>query len=788
MSTTHRLACSSMIAAAVVAAMSVARAHPAPAVGAAAPQGWSPHARHKKHRVGRLHGVVITASAPKQAPTRAPLKAVQPTSIIGRQYIENNQAQTANYSDIVGIAPSVVDIEPNGPGLGNSKGLSIRGFQDGQYNLTWDGIPVGDSNDFSHHSAEYFMPQDIGRVSVDRGPGDAAAVGYATFGGTVALHTKQPLDQPLATVYGTYGSFNTRLIGAELDTGVLRNYGDLRAYLDYRQLKSDGALSGATIDRKNVFMKVERDLGENTLLTFVAMYNANSGGNAAIVGATSYPYVAVSQYPYTSSMPGQAQQFGKGYGLSSNPASQAYTGYNYDNFNTDFEYLGLRSVFGNVQVDNKIYTYAYYHRGWNGLDPNGGCLDYGQVSGPSGVTDGTFPAGACTPNGTINGPTNIPGQHMYLNYRNWGDMLRFKQIFGPGELRYGAWFNYQSYHRYQANIDMSDNDGWNALGTYPDGLSKAINRLIDGTFTTVQPYIQYTWNIMPRLQFTPGVKYAYFERHDIAPLEQKTKAPLNYRQSWGKALPSVDLHYAIAKHWAAYLQAAEGYLAPNENLFYVPNPQQSDASIAPESTKNYQIGTTWSSRRLSASVDAYVIDFSNQVAHRKIGSLEFFYNNGGVKYRGAEAEATYYVGEGFSLYGNASYNSAKVDDTGLQVTGVPKETAAAGVIFNNGLWYGSLIGKYVGSNWGDVGADAAGSTINIYPIASNTVVNASLKFTVPGGEVLPKGMKIGVQVFNLFDTRDINSLAGYTGNNVPLFYFIAPRSVMLNVSVPLGGA
>jgi hypothetical protein len=45
-----------------------------------------------------------------------------------------------------------------------------------------------------------------------------------------------------------------------------------------------------------------------------------------------------------------------------------------------------------------------------------------------------------------------------------------------------------------------------------------------------------------------------------------------------------------------------------------------------------------------------------------------------------------------------------------------------------------------------------------------------------------------VRVFNLFDTRKFSSLAGYTGNNVPLFYFVAPRSVMLNVSVPFGGA
>jgi TonB-dependent Receptor Plug Domain. len=174
-----------------------------------------------------------------------------------QHYIENTQAATANYSDIASIAPSVVDIEPNGPGLGNSKGLSIRGFQDGQYNLTWDGIPVGDSNDFTHHSAEYFMPQDIGQIIVDRGPGNASTIGYATFGGTISLLTKEPLDKPQTTLYGSFGSFGTALLGAEFDTGVMKNYGDLRAFIDYRQLKSDGYLSGASTQRKNLFIKAE---------------------------------------------------------------------------------------------------------------------------------------------------------------------------------------------------------------------------------------------------------------------------------------------------------------------------------------------------------------------------------------------------------------------------------------------------------------------------------------------------------------------------------------------------
>lgn len=721
-------------------------------------------------------------SAPHQAPTQGSLKAGQPQSIINQHYIENTQAATANYSDIVSIAPSVVDIEPNGPGLGNSKGLSIRGFQDGQYNLTWDGIPVGDSNDFTHHSAEYFMPQDIGQIIVDRGPGNASTIGYATFGGTISLLTKEPLDKPQTTLYGSFGSFGTAVLGAEFDTGVMKNYGDMRAFIDYRQLKSDGYLSGASTQRKNLFIKAEKPVGDNSLLTFVSMVNRNSGGNAAIVGATSAPYVSVSKYPYTSTLPGQIQKFGPNYGLSSNPLSQAYTGYNYDEFQTDFEYLGLKTSVGDVQIDNKLYTYAYYHSGWNGLDPNGGGCDYGQVNCLN--PDGTFPAGADTPNGTINGANNIPGQHMYLNYRNWGDLLRMHQTFGPGTLHYGVWLNYQTYHRYNSEIDFSDNQAWNASGTYPNGISKAVDRLINGTFTTAQPYIQYDWNLTSQLQLRGGLKYAWFQRHDNAPVEQKSKQPLDYTQTWSKLLPAVELHYAIAPNWSAYAQVAKGYLAPNENLFYIPNPQTGASAVEPEQTTNYQVGTTWRSKALTLSGDLYNIDFTNLVQSRTVAGQKYFYNAGGVKYRGAEMEATYYIGSGISLYGNAAYNQAKQDSDGLQLAGVPKTTGAAGVIYNRGAWYASLIAKYIGSNYGDIGVDANGNPAGIYQIPSSTILNAAVNYTVQDASFLPHGTKIGLQLFNLTNNTKINSLAGYTGGNVPLFYTNAGRSFMVNFSVP----
>jgi len=84
-----------------------------------------------------------TASA--VAPTQSSLYATQPQSVITREFIEQSVAPTAEYSRVVVIAPSLSGNSSNGPGLSETK-IIMRGFSDDQYNITFDGIPWGDTN------------------------------------------------------------------------------------------------------------------------------------------------------------------------------------------------------------------------------------------------------------------------------------------------------------------------------------------------------------------------------------------------------------------------------------------------------------------------------------------------------------------------------------------------------------------------------------------------------------------------------------------------------------------
>ncbi len=665
------------------------------------------------------------ASAPYQAPTQAPLSATEPQSDISQQYIQQNVAATANYTDIVQISPSVVDVDPNGPGLMESQGLSMRGFQDGQYNVTFDGIPWGDSNDFTHHSTSYFMPQDIGGINVKRGPGNASNIGYATFGGTIALTSKEPLANNALTPYLTIGSFNTTIEGLEYDSGAPKNQNDATAFMDYKQVDSNGYLNYASQKRNNWFFKLLKPISDSSVLSVVAMQQDLHQNTS--IGATQ----------------AQINQYGPTFALNANPSSQAYYGYNYDDIKSDFEYIGLASNLGSVKLDNKLYTYGYNHHGFNGEDPNGE-----------------------TPNGTFYSPSDVPGQKMAMIYRSGGDILRLTQALGSGDLKYGMWLDNQRNTRWQYEIDASNGGALNPPN------ATATDRDMYDTLLTMQPYVEYAWKITDALTLTPGLKYSYFRRSINANVNQGSGGPLDYSQSWTKALPALTAHYTINRNWATYAQVAEGFLAPNLNIFYTTNPAAS--SVNPEQTTNTQLGTTWKSDRLTTSGDLYYIDFNNKIASRTIAGTTIFFNEGGAIYQGAEGEATYYVGQGFSLYGNLSYNSAKEKTTNLTLPNAPKTTGAAGVIYNSGSYYASLLDKYVGSRYGDTG--------ETQPLSSYSVANLALNYKMSNMGAL-KDAKVGFLVNNLANKTDIYALAGYTGGaNTPLYWTLPGRNYELTLA------
>jgi len=128
-------------------------------------------------QAGQISAVSTPSKAAATAPAQASLDATQPQATISHTFFEQAKSPVSDFTGIANIAPSVSGgISANGPGLGESKN-TLRGFQDGEYNVTWDGIPFGDTNGPTHHSTAYFPASIINSITVERGPGNASNLG-----------------------------------------------------------------------------------------------------------------------------------------------------------------------------------------------------------------------------------------------------------------------------------------------------------------------------------------------------------------------------------------------------------------------------------------------------------------------------------------------------------------------------------------------------------------------------------------------------------------------------------
>ncbi len=689
-------------------------------------------------------------SALTQTPTQADLNITQPQSVIGLDWISNHVAPTADYATIASIAPGVTNVSPAGPGLGESKQMTLRGFNDNQYNVTYDGIPFGDTNDFSHHTSSYFPAKMIGQIVVDRGPGNASTIGEATFGGTVALSSKDALDSFAFIPTQSIGSYDTRLTNLEIDSGRLDDLNGGKFILSGQYLSTDTARTNGDTTRKTGYIKYVQPIGNSTELTFVSNYNYINFNNPNLSSLTLQ----------------QIAQLGRNFGLNNDPTSLNCACYNYQTKQTDLEYIGVHSQLSNSwSLDNKLYTYAY---------------------------DNTSHESPYV--GTKASKTNIGGYVKINNYRAWGNTLQVAHTDDIGQFRTGGWYEYTNNDRSSVAIDYGRGGAidvkagqplqgsFNAKGVY----SGPYKYTMEDQLHTGQLYAEYEWYATDGLNITPGVKYLQISRDIEAPINQTTKTPLYYSQTWRKTLGYLTANYLLRDDWSIYATAAQGFLTPNLNEFYVPNPALNNP--APEQTMNYQFGTVYKTDRFNADADLYYINFKNYAFSTTIpGTTDaVYYLARGAYIKGVEGEMTYFVGHGTSVFANGSLQDATFKGSQLDIPNVPNRTAALGVMYEDSGFFASLYDKYTGGQKAynsNFNPDVASSVTSTVSTGGYWQAAMSIGYGQNLTNAAIKSYKIRLQVDNLFDAHDlvINSVSGNTGS----YYVLPGRSWFLSVSAAL---
>ncbi len=690
-------------------------------------------------------------SAPALAVGQAPLTATQPTSVVSDKILRDVVKPTGDYNETAKFTPGFVTNNTNGTGDSKS---GWRGYQDGQFNVTFDGIPFGDANDPSHHSAAYFPGAFLSRVTIDRGPGDASQIGYAPFGGTLGLWSLALSDRFGGSVEGSYGNFNTYTLNVTGQSGKVLG-GDTRAVVSVQKIHTNGVISYGTNDQTQGLLKIEKKFGDLTVTAF------------ATGGTENYNNVNAITYS-------QWQTYGKNYGqVNGNPNTQQYVGYNNSHKATDLEYLKAQGDIGLFHFDNTLYTYSYYYPQYqtNGADQsiegiasiaNGGTLVKTPYPGKGmpGSTSYTYPV----PNG------DVTGYNKYNNYRAFGDALRlshdFTEPYFAGQLRAGLWYEHISNDRYQQYWDYTTNTSYQTIGAAAGIPANASYKLfLTSKLTTAEPYIEYEWHPTDRLSITPGYKYVSITRDHEATVNQTTLLPVNFSKTYTANLPYLTARYQVNNEISVYAQASKGYLIPTVSAFYVLDP--STSTISPQTTTNFQVGGVFKSNQFTLSGALYRIEANNFPITNTVNGLTYYQNGGSARYQGAEIEGTYAIGHGLAFYASGALIQAKFikgANTGLRIGDAPSYTAAGGLVYDDGMFFGSFLTKFVGDAYGSGGQQLASATLNpsLNHIGgwNSTDLVMGIRTDVLKKMGFGESAEVKFGVNNMFDNRNITAIGG----------------------------
>ena len=745
--------------------------------------------------------VVITGTLfnPDVAPAKASLDITQPQTIIGRSYIEDSVSPTADYVTILAITPSLTGADVNGPGLsdGNVKN-TLRGLPDGQYGMTYDGIPFGDTNGPTHHSASYFPGTTIGAIEVERGPGNAGNLGPSTYGGSINMYSEPLRDLARAKGSLSFGSFDTMDQNVNFQSGDINIYNlpVTRIMFNFQNTTSDGALTLQSIKRDNELLKIESQLTPNWTLTLFGNYghlkeylDDNNGATLA-----------------------QVSVYGKSFAMQdTDPKLPTYFRYNVVNKWTDMDYLRLKgNVADGFKLDETFYTYAYVNKT---LSPRSILQTITDINNNTAQGIG----GKFNPIvGGVTRPNDIPGYQKLNAYRVWGNIIRGSADYElgsiTGQVRAGVWWEGSATQRVRFDFDSTlclaqGINPWLTLGTScqdssltPKSAVKVSgqgNPIYNGFAETLehsgwqqyQPFLEVDIRPVEALTITPGVKYVDWDHTTIAVVEPKLLKPFTGSFRTTRTLPFLEANYKLTNSWSVYAQYAQGIYVPDISSFE----QKTTVEVFPkaQTTTNYQVGTVFYADNFTFDADVYYIPVNNNIVSENcslIGGLSgytCFVNTGEALYKGIEGETTYAFNEdvmngalrGLVAFVNGSVNSAK--SQGLYIKQAPMWTAAAGLVYKRDGVKISLIDKMVGPQYSD-NADSVNYKVHAYN-------NADLTLGYDFGT-----FEADLGIYNLFNSRSILAIT----ENDPTFvvnrllstdqyYFQAPRSFMITLKASL---
>jgi iron complex outermembrane recepter protein len=766
----------------------------------------------------------IDSIAAQAAPSGGFIEERTPQSLVSNTYIENFTSPIADFGELVQVVPGAFTTSSNGVGLGQSK-TYFRGFQDGDYNIDFDGIPFYDTNTPTHHSWAFFPSQWVGGIDFDRSPGTASTIGPTPFGGSIHLLSEPLMSEMNIRATASYGTWNTKLYEGSFDSGPFGLFGSparSNMFIDVHHMSSDGYQTFNQNIRNAGSILYQYQFSPHTVLTgFSGVIQLTSNGpNISSSRCMLYGVSATNAYSCTSAdtTSGLLPYTGAGvkFLLTDNSDPTSWFDYQYNHYQvpTDFEYVGLKSELGKGwTIDIKPYTYNYDNGElYSNATPITEYTNAQVVANPSLVPNSYITGGKAYYDGVAIAPCNVQvvkkgiaalpcGIDKYNSYRKYGETAVVTKAASWGNIRTGMWYEWARTDRHQYPSDPAN--GW---------ADQPLGKFNEQFWTnSYQPYAEIEFHVTPKLNVTPGVKLAQYtidvlhHADDGSTVGELTctsttaacPATIENSGSFTAWLPALDANYRLLPNLSVYAQGATGSIVPPSSVYdYNQTAASANAAIPQLSTPpkqqkstTYQIGTVYKGQHFTFDADAYHIRFQNTYSSTTdtittdpdYGDAIYYLNPSSIT-KGIELETTIIPTPGLVLYlngsaGNAYYsgtlnaNTTSSSETnpvneqapsGLWVAQAPTDTETEGLTYTRQGFDAGLTNKRVGTERVDNGAYH-----NQGDIPAFSSLDGYFNYTIRSHSIFDQ-TKIRLSGTNLLDSHNMQSnTLGGTAN--PLF-------------------
>lgn len=525
------------------------------------------------------------------------------------------------------MTPSLITTSDAGAGMGYTS-MRVRGSDPSRINITANGIPINDSE--SHQVFWVNMPDlasSLRDVQVQRGAGTSTN-GAGAFGASVNMVTDAPSETPYSELSGSYGMYNTNRQTLRVGSGLLGDHWSFDARISH--MGSDGYIERASSKLWSYFGQAAyRNHG--TLVRLIAF------------GGKEETYMA---WDYASKE--DMEKYGRRYNpcgeYTDSEGNRAYYRDQKDFFTQHHFQLHMSQTLGDYWRMSAALHYTKDDGYYNQYKTGRTLVEYGldNFTDADGVevTKSDLVRLKYNQNGFGGGLVNV-------NY----EKDRWNVVFG------GAVNNFHGHH--------FGNVAWvrNYVGPI-DPLQKYYDnkgRKFDANVYARATYdINRDFSAFADLQYR-HIKYTIDGVSDNYDWNVGGMAGLAVDRKWDFFNPKAGINYAHGQH-RAFASWSVAHKEPVRDNFTDGDPNHEPQS---ERLFDYELGYTFSSRRFTAGVNLYYMDYKDQLV--VTGQLSDTGNplsvNTPHSYRmGIELQAQYQPVRWFDWSANATLSRNRIKD------------------------------------------------------------------------------------------------------------------------------